>query len=117
MALLVFIMAFVPYLPIPEKIYGAVSFGEGEIVYSSELVSVWDHLAAQEGMERTDFVGHMTRTYPYPGIIIYKQQTSVSPGGRWADYEYRNMYCIAHSRELQENPDMNMETTAVWYMK
>ena len=110
-------MAFLPYLYLPGKVYGAVSFGGGEISYSEELVALWDDLAAKEDMERTDFIGHMTRTYPVPGIVIYKQQTSVSPGGKWEDYEYRNMYCISHSRELAENPNTTMETTAVWYIK
>ncbi len=117
MALVLLGMAFLPYIYWPKKVYGEVSFGGGEICYSEELVALWDELAAKEDMERTDFIGHMTRTYPVPGIVIYKQQTSVSPGGKWADYEYRNMYCISHSRELAENPNTTMETTAIWYMK
>ena len=55
-------MAFLPYLYLPGKVYGAVSFGGGEISYSEELVALWDDLAAKEDMERTDFIGHMTRT-------------------------------------------------------
>lgn len=119
MVWLMLLMAFLPYLPSTGRAYGAVSFGGGELCYPEELVELWDRLAAREGvdLERTDFIGHMTRTYPNPGIVVYKQQTSVSPGGRWRDYEYRNMYCISHSRELAENPDTAMETTAVWYIK
>ena len=119
MAGLIILMAFLPYLPPAGRAYGAVSFGGGELSYPEELVALWDRLASMEGvdLERTDFIGHMTKTYPNPGIVIYKQQTSVSPGKRWKDYEYRNMYCISHSRELAENPNTTMETTAVWYIK
>ncbi|MCI8659294.1 MAG: hypothetical protein HFG54_03445 [Lachnospiraceae bacterium] len=118
-AAMVFFMTFLPYLHFTDRAYGAVSFGGGEISYSEELVALWDQLAAQDGagLERTDFIGHMTPTYPQPGIVIYKQQTSVSPGGKWKDYQYRNMYCISHSRELAENPNTTMETTAIWYIK
>lgn len=117
MAGLLFGMIFLPYLYLPGKAYGSVSFGEGELSYSEELVALWDGLAAAENMERTDFIGHMTCTFPIAGVVIYKQQTSVSPGGKWKDYEYRNMYCISHSRELAENPNTTMETSAIWYMK
>lgn len=117
MAGLLFGMIFLPYLNLPGKAYGSVSFGEGELSYSEELVALWDGLAAAENMERTDFIGHMTCTFPIAGVVIYKQQTSVSPGGKWKDYEYRNMYCISHSRELAENPNTTMETSAIWYMK
>ncbi len=118
-AFVIFFMTFLPYLPFTGKVYGAVSFGGGELSYSEELVALWDQLAAEAGvdLERTDFIGHMTPTYPQPGIVIYKQQTSVSPSGKWKDYQYRNMYCISHSRELAENPNTTMETTAVWYIK
>ena len=119
MAVVLFLLVFLPYLSLADKAYGAISFGGGELSYDRELVALWDRLAAQDGvdLERTDFIGHMTRTYPVPGIVIYKQQTSVSPGGKWKEYEYRNMYCISHSRELAENPNIAMETTAVWYIK
>ena len=100
-AFVIFFMTFLPYLPFTGKVYGAVSFGGGELSYSEELVALWDQLAAEAGvdLERTDFIGHMTPTYPQPGIVIYKQQTSVSPSGKWKDYQYRNMYCISHSRD------------------
>lgn len=119
LAFVIFILTFLPYLSFEGRAYGAVVFGGGELCYDEELVALWDQLAEQEGvdLERTDFIGHMTPTYPHPGIAIYKQQTSVSPSGKWKDYEYRNMYCISHSRELAENPNTTMETTAVWYIK
>ena len=34
-------MAFLPYLYLPGKVYGAVSFGGGEISYSEELVALF----------------------------------------------------------------------------
>ncbi|NBH70864.1 hypothetical protein D3Z51_02230 [Clostridiaceae bacterium] len=119
LAAVVLLLAVLPYFPPSKKAYGAVSFGGGEITYDEELVKLWDRLAAQDGTDlvRTDFIGHMTRTYPVPGIVVYKQQTSVSPSGRWKEYEYRNMYCISHGRELAENPNTTMETSAVWYIK
>ncbi len=119
MAVILLLLTFLPYFPPPGRIYGAVSFGGGELTYDGELVKLWDQLAEQDGVDlmRTDFIGHMTRTYPVPGIVVYKQQTSVSPSGRWKKYEYRNMYCISHSRELAENPNTTMETSAVWYIK
>ena len=48
-AFVIFFMTFLPYLPFTGKVYGAVSFGGGELSYSEELVALWDQLAAEAG--------------------------------------------------------------------
>ena len=75
MAVILLLLTFLPYFPPPGRIYGAVSFGGGELTYDGELVKLWDQLAEQDGVDlmRTDFIGHMTRTYPVPGIVVYTQ--------------------------------------------
>ena len=119
LAFVLFFMAFGSYMSVTKKVYGDVAFGTNGLYYSEELVALWDQLAAEEGMdlERTDFVGQMTRTYPKGGGNEYKQQTSDSPSGEWEEYEYHNMYCIAHSKELAENPNAKAEFTGIWYIK
>ncbi len=114
LALLLFLMAFLPDTLL-WKTYGAVPFGNGEITFPEELVAEWDRMGEALGMERTGFIGHVTPTYPNRQIGVYKQQTSVSPTDKWKKYEYRNMYCVSHSREYYDDPTAAFEISGVWY--
>lgn len=110
--ILVWLTCF-PYLPVM-PVRGAVVFGELE--YDEGLVAVWDGLAAGAGLERTDMQNHYTSTYPKPKVIAtVKQQTGRSASGKWKDWEYRNVYCIAHSGEAANNPVSSMVCSSVWY--
>lgn len=99
-----------PVLPVQ----GAVVFGDLE--YQEKLVEQWDALAAEVGLERTDLQNHYTSTYPKPKVIAsVKQQTGRSAGGRWKDWEYRNVYCISHSDEAANDPVSSMVCSSAWY--
>lgn len=88
----------------------------GDFNYPEELVNQWDLIAKLSNKEakRTDMQLYLCDAKS-TAMLRLETQTGASKSGEWKNYEWKNTYCVAHSKEMTDLAGTSYEQYPVWY--